>query len=100
MTSINARSCPYAISLSHKQVGLRGSGVFGLVLGIRDDTHSHELATNPLRYKQHIKLLPEFQPTLQLAQSLRSANISYSKAIRVLKQANFPLDRKTYYNSI
>jgi hypothetical protein len=33
-TSINARSCPYLIMLVQKQIGQRGSGIFGLVLCI------------------------------------------------------------------
>jgi hypothetical protein len=33
-TSINARNCPYLIYLSCKQIGRRGSGEYGLVLGI------------------------------------------------------------------
>ena len=97
-TSINARDCPYFIELSFKQVGKRGSGVYGLVLSIRNDTHSHSMAANPLRYIQHVKELPGYLPAVELAQSLRFANISYSKAVRVLEQADFPLDRSTYYN--
>jgi len=54
-TNINARSCPYLVILSRKQLGRRGSGVFGLVLGVPHYTHSHSMAVNPLRYKkQHV----------------------------------------------
>ena len=98
-TNINARSCPYLISLSWKQIGKRGSGQYGLILGIRHDTHSHPMAVNPLKYKkEHVKALPEYEPALEMGKSLRSANISYSAALRVLEQSVFPLDRHTYYN--
>jgi MULE transposase domain len=98
-TTINARSCPYLVVLSRKQLGRRGSGLFGLVLGVSDDTHSHSMAVNPLRYKkEHVKVLPSFLPALELGKSLRSANITYSVALRVLEQVGFPLDRSTYYN--
>ena len=73
-TSINARSCPYLIMLIQKQVGRRGSGIYGLVLGIRNDTHSHAMAVNPLRYKKdHVKTLPAFLPAIELGRSLRTA---------------------------
>jgi hypothetical protein len=52
-----------------------------------------------LRYKkEHVKALPSFSPALELGKSLRSANIMYSVALRVLEQVGFPLDRSTYYN--
>jgi ribosomal protein L20 len=87
------------ITLVRKQILKRGSGVFGLVLGIRNDIHSHEMASNPFVYrKEHVKALPSYLPSVELARSLRSANILYSKAVRVLEQASFPLDRSTYYN--
>jgi hypothetical protein len=35
---------------------------------------------------------------LKLGKSLRSANITYSVALRVLEQVGFPLDHYTYYN--
>jgi hypothetical protein len=98
-TSINARSCSYLIILSFKQIGRRGSGVYGLVLGIRNNIHTHAIAANPLRYKkEHTKSLPGFLPALKLGMSLRTANISYSIALRVLEQISFPLNRNTYYN--
>jgi hypothetical protein len=57
------------------------------------------MAVNPLRYKkEHIKTLPVFLSTLELGTSLYTAYISYSVALRVLKQVGFPLDRNTYYN--
>jgi hypothetical protein len=57
------------------------------------------MAVNPLRYKkEHIKTLLSFPPALELGKSLRLANISYSAALRVLKQVGFPLDRSSYYN--
>lgn len=63
-TSINARGCHYLVTLSYKQVGKRGSGVFGLVLRVSNDTHSHAMAVNALRYKKY--------PTIQrLARSLQ-----------------------------
>ena len=98
-TTINARSCPYLVILSRKQLQRRGSGVFGLVLGIPHDAHSYSMAVNPLRYKkEHVQALPSFLPALELGKSLRSANITYSVALRVLEQVGFPLDRHTYYN--
>jgi hypothetical protein len=98
-TNINARGCPYLVYLALKQIGKRGSGEYGLVLGISDDTHSHLMAANPFRYqKEHVKKLPSFQPALKLDKSLRIANLSYSVALRVLEQVGFPLDRNTYYN--
>ena len=98
-TNSNARSCLYLVVLSRKQLGRRGSGVFGLVLGVPHDTHSHSMAVNPLRYKrEHVQALPSFLPALELGKSLRSANITYSVALRVLEQVGFPLDRNTYYN--
>jgi len=57
------------------------------------------MAVNPLRYKkEHAKAMPGYLPAVELSKSLRSANISYSKALRVLEQVGFPLDRNTYYN--
>jgi MULE transposase domain len=57
------------------------------------------MVVNPLRYKkEHVKVLPSFLPALELDKSLRSANITYSVALRVLEQVGFPLDRSTYYN--
>ncbi|ERF72701.1 hypothetical protein EPUS_04754 [Endocarpon pusillum Z07020] len=98
-TSINARNCLYSIRLSYKQLGKRGSNRWGYVLYIKKEPeHNHTLAANPLRYKQHEKTLPDYQPAVELASSLRSANISYSKAVRVLEQSGFSLNRKSYYN--
>ncbi len=56
------------------------------------------MAVKPLVYSEHKKALPGHQPVLELGKPLRSAYISYSAAHRVLKQAGFPLDRKSYYN--
>jgi hypothetical protein len=57
------------------------------------------MAANPFKYqKEHIKKLLLFQPTLKLDKSLRIANLSYSVALRVLKQVGFSLDYNTYYN--
>jgi hypothetical protein len=57
------------------------------------------MAVNPLRYKkEHVKTLPAFLPAIELGRSLRTANISYSIALRVLEQVGFPLDRSSYYN--
>ncbi|ERF72882.1 hypothetical protein EPUS_08495 [Endocarpon pusillum Z07020] len=97
-TNINARSCPYYICLTYKQVGKRGSGVFGFILSIRDNTHTHLMAVNALRYKKHVKTLPGYLPAMELGKSLRTANISYSVALQVLEQVGFPLDRNSYYN--
>ena len=98
-TKINARNCPYCICLSYKQVGKRGSGVFGFVLSIRQDTHTHSMTVNPLRYKKkHVKTLPGYLSAIELDKSFRTANISYSAALRVLEQVGFPLDYDTYYN--
>lgn len=97
-TNINARNCPYHIYLAFKQIGERGSGEFGLVLDIKNNTHSHTMTVNPLVYSEHKKALLGYQPALELDRSLRSAHISYSAARRVLEQAGFPLDQKSYYN--
>jgi hypothetical protein len=98
-TNINARNCSYLVFLSYKQIGQRGTGKYGLVLGVSNDIHSHQMAVNPLRYKrEHTMRLPSFLPALELGKSLRTANISYSAALRVLEQVGFPLDRSTYYN--
>jgi hypothetical protein len=97
-TNINARDCPYFIYLAFKQIGKRGSGDFGLVLGIKSNAHSHAMAVNPLVYTEHKKSLAGYQSALKLGKSLRSAYISYSAARRVLEQAGFPLDCKSYYN--
>jgi hypothetical protein len=57
------------------------------------------MAVNLLRYKkEHVRALPSFLPALELGKSLRSANITYSVALRILEQVGFPLDRHTYYN--
>ena len=98
-TSINAQSYSYLIILSKKQLGRRESSVFGLVLGVPHDTYSHLMAINLLRYKkEHVQALPSFLPALELGKFLRSANITYSMTLRVLKQVGFSLDRHTYYN--
>lgn len=97
-TNINGRGCPYFIWLAYKQIGKRGSGKFGLVLGVKNDTHSHNMAVNPLVYSEHKRSLPAFQNAVELGISLRSAYISYSAARRVLEQTGFPLDRNSYYN--
>jgi hypothetical protein len=97
-TNINARGCPYLVVLTRKQLR-RSSGVFELVLGVPHDTYSHSMAVNPLRYKkEHVQALPGFLPALELGKSLRSANITYSVALRVLEQVGFPLNRNIYYN--
>jgi hypothetical protein len=98
-TNINARSCPYLVVLSKKQLRQRGSGVFSLVLGVPYNTHSHSMTVNLLRYKrEYIQALLSFLLALELSKSLRSASITYSVALRVLEQIGFPLDRSTYYN--
>jgi hypothetical protein len=51
-TTINARSCPYLVVLSRKQLRRCGSGVFSLVLGVPYNTHSHSMVVNLLRYKR------------------------------------------------
>jgi len=96
-TNIQARACPYFIYLASKQIGKRGSGQYGLVLSVKNSSHSHAMAVNPLVYSQHKKSLPVYQSAVELGKTLRSAHISYSAARRVLEQANFPLDRKSYY---
>jgi hypothetical protein len=42
--------------------------------------------------------LLSFLSALKLDKSLRLANITYSIALRVLEQVDFPLDYHTYYN--
>ena len=70
-TSINAQSCPYLICLTYKQLKKRGSGQYGLVLVVSNDTHSHAMAVNPLRYKkEHVKTLPSFLLAIKLGLSL------------------------------
>jgi len=56
-TTINARNCLYLIYLAFKQIGKRGSREFGLVLGVKDSSHSHSMAVNPLVYAEHKKAL-------------------------------------------
>ena len=97
-TNINARDCPYFVYLSYKQIGQRGTREYGLVLGVKNNAHSHTMAVNPLIYSEHRRSIPGYGPALELGKSLRSAYISYSAARRVLEQAGFPLDRNTYYN--
>ena len=81
-TSINARNCPYLVYLAYKQIGKRGSGKYGLELGVSNDTHTHVMAVNPLRYrKEHVKALPIFLSAVELSKSLRSVNILYLKAL-------------------
>jgi hypothetical protein len=97
--NINARDCPYLIYLARKQLRRRGSDEYGLILSINNDAHSYIIAINPLRYKkEHVKAMLEYLPAVELSKSLRSANILYLKAFRVLEQVGFPLDRSTYYN--
>jgi len=97
-TNINIRDCPYFMYLAYKQIGKRGSGEFGLVLGVKSNAYSHSMAINLLVYIEHKKSLSLYQPALKLGKSLRSAYISYSSARRVLEQTGFPFDRKSYYN--
>ena len=60
----------------------RGSGKYGLFLGVSYDTYSHQMAVNLLRYKkEHIMQLLSFLPALELGKSLHTANISYSAAL-------------------
>ncbi|KAF7502294.1 hypothetical protein GJ744_006162 [Endocarpon pusillum] len=79
-TNINARDCPYHLWLSYKQIGKRGSGQFGLVLGIKNNAHNHAMAVNPLVYSEHRKSLPARQAAVELSKTLRSAYVSYSAA--------------------
>ena len=96
---INVRSCPYLIILLRKQVGKRGSSIYDLILDISNDTYSHSMTINPLRYhKEHVKTLLDYLSTIELDKSLRTTNISYSAVLRVLEQTGFPLDCNTYYN--
>ena len=39
-TNIQARACPYFIYLAFKQIGKRGSGQYGLVLSVKNSSHS------------------------------------------------------------
>ena len=59
-TKIHVRDCPYHIYLAYKQINKRGSGQFGLVLGVKNSSHSHAMAVNLLVYSEHKKSLPAF----------------------------------------
>lgn len=85
-TSIYARNCPYIITLPHKQLGKRGSGVYGLVLGIRNDTHSHEMTSNPLRYLRHIKGLPSYPAAVELGRSYQRDTAERSAQVNLMRQ--------------
>lgn len=99
LININVHSCSYLVYLVYKQIGKRRSGKYDFILDISNDVHSHVMAMNPLRYRsEYIKILIGFLSAIELDKSLQTANISYSVALRMLKQIGFPLDHSTYYN--
>jgi hypothetical protein len=76
-----------------------GVSEYSLILSILNDTYSHLMAMNILRYqKEYIKTLSLFQPAFELGKSLCITNLSYSMALRVLKQVGFSFDHNIYYN--
>ena len=80
-------------------MGKRESDIYDLVLGISNDTYSHLMTINPLRYyKEYVKVLSDYLSAVELSKSLCTTNILYSVVLRVLKQIRFLLNCNIYYN--
>jgi hypothetical protein len=68
------------------------------IMGVSSLDHSHPLATNPLSYALHLKVLPEHHLTRTAAIPHRSAILSWSASNRILDHLGLGLSRDTYYN--
>jgi hypothetical protein len=62
------------------------------------DQHSHSFAENPLIYPKHRKAEISFQGAIPQALSLRTSNVSFRQAERILHGQSLKIDRNTYYN--
>jgi hypothetical protein len=60
-TSVGQLACPWAVRVSWKSVGRRGSGTKAFVMTVNCLDHSHSLATNPLSFPRHRHSLDEYQ---------------------------------------
>ena len=97
-TATQQKDCRWAVYLAWKNIGLRGSGQNGFLLGITNNTHSHPPAPKPLRYKVHEKALEEYQEAVTIAQVHRETFLSCTASQRILDRIGYALDRHTYYN--
>jgi hypothetical protein len=69
-----------------------------LSLNIINLTHSHTMASNPLQYKQHEKMLKKYVKTARIVAYYKKSFLSYSVNQRILKKEGLSLSRSDYYN--
>jgi len=97
-TATQQKACRWQVYLVWKDIGVRGSGNKGFLLGITNQAHSHPPAANPLRYKAHERALEMYNAAKRVAQAHRESFLSYSDSQRILDRTGYTLDRHTYYN--
>ena len=56
------------------------------------------MATNPLRYKAHLKFLDEYTEAARVASSHRASFLPYTTSQRILNKSGLTLSRTDYYN--
>jgi MULE transposase domain len=62
------------------------------------DSHSHDLAQNPLLYPTHQTRQPHFQQAIPQATAMRQAHLPFRYAERILHGQDLKIDRVSYYN--
>ena len=95
-TSVGQLACDWAVRVSWKDVGRRGSGTKAFVMSANCLEHSHKLTINPLSFPRHRQAL------VRTARKHRIAVISYSASRRVLEaeELGLVLTSREYYNSL
>jgi hypothetical protein len=98
--SVGQLACDWAVRVSWKDVGRRGSGTKAFVMSVNCLEHSHELAINPLSFPRHREAPVEYQTLVRTARKRRIAVISYSASRRVLEaeELGLVLTSREYYN--
>jgi hypothetical protein len=71
---------------------------FAWLLTVRDNSHSHDLASDPFFYIIHKERHPDWALSSQIGQTHRQANLTASESNRILAVDGLRLNSKDYYN--
>ena len=96
-TYTQQKDCPWEVYLSLRKAE-RGSSRTALLLGITSAEHSHSMAPNPLRYRQHLKALEEYSEAAKIASIHKKSFLSYTTSQRILEKSGLSLPCSDYYN--
>jgi hypothetical protein len=96
-TYTQQKDCPWEIYLSLRKAE-RGSSRTALLLGVTSSEHSHLIALNPLRYRQHLRALEEHSEAARIILIHKDSFLLYITSQRILEKSGLSLPRNDYYN--